>query len=183
MVAFESDSDEELLRHICEGSRSAFAALVKRHSGCFYRVAYRFIGNHENAEDIVQESFLKLWEYPEIWNPRKNVKFTTWLYRVVVNRCLDYRKRYSLLSLKDDISEGEQSVVNDDSLIRKEEQGALEKAIYLLPERQRVALNLCFYEEVTNQEAADIMGVHLKAVQSLLMRAKENLRERMQPYL
>ena len=71
----------------------------------------------------------------------------------------------------------------DEIMIRAQEQNALEKEIAALPERQRVALNLCFDEGLSNQEAAEVMGVNLKALQSLIMRAKTTLKERMKVYL
>ncbi len=181
MAAFESESDEELLGHIQSGNHNAFAVLVKRHSGRFFRLAYRFTGSSENAEDMVQDCFIKLWERPDIWQPKNNVKFTTWFYRVVVNKCLDLKKKPAMAMLEDDVAGSDPA--NDDFLIKKEEQRALEGAILKLPERQRTALNLCFYEELSNQEAADIMGLKLKALQSLLMRAKTTLKEQMQNYL
>ena len=183
MVAFESYSDEELLVHIQDGNHNAFATLVKKHSGRFYRLAYRFTNNRENAEDIVQESFIKLWERPDIWQARKNVKFTTWFYRVVANRCLDLQKRYAPSALEDDMQIEGNDPANDDFLIKQEEQRALEQAIANLPERQKTALNLCFYEGVSNQEAADIMGTNLKTLQSQLMRAKNGLKKQLKNYL
>jgi RNA polymerase sigma-70 factor (ECF subfamily) len=71
----------------------------------------------------------------------------------------------------------------DQAMVRREEQAALEQEIAALPERQRTALNLCFDEGLTNQQAAEIMGLNLKALQSLLMRAKTTLKQRMKSYL
>ena len=132
---------------------------------------------------MVQEIFIKLWERPDMWQPKKNTKFTTWFYRVVVNRCLDLKKKPVMSFLDEDIQVVDNNPANDDFLIRHEEQRALEKSILDLPERQRTALNLCFYEELSNQEAADIMGLNLKALQSLVMRAKTTLKEQMRNYL
>jgi RNA polymerase sigma-70 factor (ECF subfamily) len=176
---FEKMTDEDLLIAIQDGNHSAFGSLVRRHSGQFFRLAYRFTGNNENAEDVVQECFIKLWERPEIWQVDKNVKFTTWFYRVVVNRSLDLQRKTTPYALHEDFEIENNDLANDEVLIKKQEKIALEKAIALLPKRQRTALNLCFYEELSNQDAAYIMGLNLKALQSLLMRAKGSLKQNM----
>jgi RNA polymerase sigma-70 factor (ECF subfamily) len=156
--------DHELLALVQGGSHAAFSELVQRHNGRFYRLAFRYLQTKEAAEDVVQEAFLKLWENPSIWQADKNTKFTTWFYRIVVNLCLDWRKRKRPVELIDPL------VIVD------------ERENADLPERQRTALNLCFDEGLSNQDAAEIMGVNLKALQSLIMRAKTTLKERMKNY-
>lgn len=181
--AWRDKDDHELLKLIQEGNGQPFATLVERHTDRFYRLAYRYLQNKEAAEDIVQDAFLKLWENPALWQPERNSKFTTWFYRVVVNLCLDMRKRKSAASLEDDSAVIDERERTEERMIRVQEQEALEKAIADLPERQRMALNLCFDEGLTNQEAAEVMGLRLKALQSLIMRAKTTLKERMKNYL
>lgn len=168
--------DARLLNRMCEGDGSAFAVLVRRHTERFYRVAYRFTGNRAEAEDIVQEAFIKLWERPTLWRADRKASFTTWFYRVVVNLCLDHKKKKRPSALMDDSWIPDERATHEETLLQNETAARLEKAIGELPERQRVALNLCFYEDISNQEAADIMGIKLKALQSLLMRAKATLK-------
>lgn len=175
--------DQELLALIQDGSHQAFAELVQRHTARFYRLAYRYVQNRETAEDLVQDAFLGLWENPASWRPDRNSKFTTWFYRVVVNLCLDWQKKKRPMPLDEDLPLVDEREPVDDAMIRIQEQRLLEKEIAALPERQRTALNLCFDEGLTNQEAAESMGVNLKALQSLIMRAKTTLKERMKAYL
>jgi len=175
--------DHELLALVQEGSHPAFAELVKRHTERFYRLAFRYLQNKEAAEDVVQDAFLKLWEDPSKWQADRNTKFTTWFYRVVVNLCLDWQKRKRPVELTDEIPLVDNRETADQAMLRSEEQRILEKEIAALPERQRTALNLCFDEGLSNQDAADAMGVNLKALQSLIMRAKSTLKERMKNYL
>jgi len=85
--------DESLICRIQEGSHEAFTTLVDRHSNRFYRIVYRLVSSKDDAEDIVQEAFLKLWGRPNLWDPSKRAKFTTWFYRVVINLCFDHRKK------------------------------------------------------------------------------------------
>src|SRR5215470_5750921 len=180
-----SDKDDhELLALIQDGSHHAFAELVKRHTERFYRLAYRYVQGKETAEDIVQDAFLKLWENPGTWQPERNSKFTTWFYRVVVNLCLDWQKKKRPAELLDDqvpLADDREAI--DAAMIRSQEQKILEQEISALPERQRMALNLCFDQGLSNQEAAEVMGMNLKALQSLIMRAKTTLKERMKAYL
>jgi RNA polymerase sigma-70 factor (ECF subfamily) len=171
--------DESLLRRIQDGDHGAFASLVHRHAKRFYSVAYRIVHDRDDAEDLVQAAFLKLWERPDLWDQRKQTKFTTWFYTVVTNLCLDHAKRKRPLPLPDEIELVDGAPGQDDLLDGKQRRAVLDRLIRRLPERQQLALNLCFYEELSNQEAADIMGVNLKALQSLIMRAKATLKEQL----
>lgn len=176
-------NDQALLALIQDGSHQAFAELVRRHTEPFYRLAYRYVQNRETAEDVVQDAFLRLWENPASWRPDRNSKFTTWFYRIVVNLCLDWQKKKRPMPLDEDTPLVDERETADEAMIRIQQQKLLEKEIAALPERQRMALNLCFDEGLSNQEAAEAMGLNLKALQSLIMRAKTTLRERLKTYL
>ena len=176
-VAWPEKDDEELLALIQHGSQEAFSVLVHRHTERFYRLAYRYLQSKETAEDVVQDAFVKLWEDPGRWQAERNNKFTTWFYRVVVNLCLDWQKKKKPLELGDqELSIADDRDIPDIAMIHAQEQKILEKEIAALPERQRTALNLCFDEGLSNQEAAEVMGLKLKALQSLVMRAKTTLK-------
>ncbi|BAW80972.1 RNA polymerase sigma-70 factor ECF family protein [Candidatus Nitrosoglobus terrae] len=179
-LAREEDNcgDAILMGWVRQGNHTAFTRLVERHAERFYRLAYRYLQHRQEAEDIVQQSFTRLWGQPELWNPAKQVQFTTWFYRVIINACLDARKgRRIWVEVSEEINDT--ALLPDDRLQKHEEQRVLEREIQALPERQQTALNLCFYEGISNQEAAEIMGIGLKALQSLLIRAKTTLKERM----
>jgi RNA polymerase sigma-70 factor (ECF subfamily) len=120
-----------------------------------------------------------LWERPALWDQRKHTKFTTWFYTVVTNLCLDHTKRKKPLALPEEIELVDGRPGQEDVLHQKQQRAWLDRVIHGLPERQQLALNLCFYEGLSNREAADIMGVNLKALQSLIMRAKTTLKERL----
>jgi len=175
--------DESLICQIQEGSHEAFSALVNRHSNRFYRIAYRLVFSKDDAEDIVQEAFLKLWNRPNLWDPGKRAKFTTWFYRVVINLCLDLRKKKKLINLPEDIEFPDENPGPDVLFDVHQKQAVLERFIHELPERQQLALNLCFYEGLSNSEAAQIIGVKVKALQSLVMRAKTTLKHNVKQYL
>jgi RNA polymerase sigma-70 factor (ECF subfamily) len=171
--------DRQLLALITDGDQQAFSTLVERHTDRFYRLAYRYLQSKEAAEDVVQDAFIKLWEDPTRWQAGRDTKFTTWFYRIVVNLCLDWLKKKRPLELDPDMPLLDDREPPDAELIRSEEERLLEAEIAALPERQRLALNLCFDQGLSNQEAAEIMGLKLKALQSLIMRAKTTLKERL----
>lgn len=175
--------DESLIQRIRKGSHAAFAVLVNRYSKRFYSIAYRLVINKADAEDIVQEAFLKVWYRPQLWNPDKQVKFTTWLYKVVINLCLDHNKKKKPLALPEDLELADKQPGQDVLLDIHQRQALLDHFMQKLPERQELALNLCFYEGLSNKEAAEIIGVEVKALQSLIMRAKTTLKDKVKRYL
>ncbi len=170
-------SDEMLLAGIRAGSRDDFTELVKRHSARFFRVAFRVVHNHTEAEDIVQDSFIKIWQAPEIWQADQNARFTTWFYKIVLNHAINIRKKRKV-SVETDMDMMRDPVPPvDERMMAAYRQQWMRDQIRCLPTRQQIALSLCFFEGHSNQEAADMMGLGLKALQSLLMRAKATLRE------
>lgn len=178
-MASTEDSDESLMRLIRQGSHQAFAILVRRHTDRFYAAAFRLSGRVSEAEDLVQDAFMKIWQKPDVWKDDRGAKFTTWFYRILVNQNIDrMRKNQKMVSgetilpfIADSKADPEMAAGTS------EEQVRLERALSALPERQRTALTLCFYEGLSNAEAAGAMGVKTKALESLLMRAKTGLRE------
>ncbi len=178
MANMDEETDESLLGRIVDGDQQAFASLVRRHTRRFHAAAYRMCGDGTESEDIVQDAFLKLWEKPQSWNAAKGVKFTTWFYRVVTNLAIDRMRKKKALPAGDAMERMVDTAPGQDqALYEKQRENALEQAVQSLPERQKTALNLCFYEELSNREAADIMGVSVKALESLLIRAKAALKD------
>jgi RNA polymerase sigma-70 factor (ECF subfamily) len=170
------DGDAELLRAIAEGDRAAFDRLSRRHLDRAYGVALRMTGSRADAEDVVQDVFMRLWLKPESWRPGQ-AQFSTWLYRVVVNRCLDLKRRPKGADL-DSVEEPPDPDANaEDSLLAQERNRALESAVAHLPERQRTAVVLTYTAGLRNAEAASTMEISVKAFEALLVRAKRELRD------
>jgi RNA polymerase sigma-70 factor (ECF subfamily) len=178
-IHFQHLDDESLIRKIQEGKHEAFREIVDRHSKRFYSTAYRLLFSKNDAEDIVQQAFLKLWERRLFWNPSKGAKFTTWFYRVVVNLCLDHNRKKKPMPLCENMEPVDRHDGQETLLDQKRRQALLDRFIQELPERQQLALTLCFYEGLSNQEAAEIIGIKLKALQSLIMRAKTTMKEKL----
>ncbi|MBN2333317.1 MAG: sigma-70 family RNA polymerase sigma factor [Deltaproteobacteria bacterium] len=176
-TALDLLADPDLIIRIAAGDHQAFTMLVNRHAEHYYRLAWRLLHHGENAADIVQEAFLRLWQHPERYDGHRGSSFTTWFYRVVVNLCIDQQRKKKPEALEESyqpIAAG----VNPEKLVAERQcHDCLAMMIQTLPVRQKAAMTLCFYEELSNQEAADIMGISLKALQSLLVRAKNALRQ------
>lgn len=179
LIASTDDSDESLMRLIRQGSHQAFAILVRRHTDRFFAGAFRMSGNAQEAEDMVQDAFLKIWQNPNVWKEDRGAKFTTWFYRILVNANIDRLRRSQKVTSGETILPFIADARPDPerATAESEEQQKIEKALSALPERQKTALTLCFYEGLSNAEAAEVMGVKIKALESLLMRAKTGLRE------
>lgn len=174
----ENLSDEELMVRVQDADHSAFSILVTRHTRMFYAAAYRMYPYQDEAEDIVQEAFMKLWNRPEIWKADKGAKFTTWFYRVVTNQAIDFARKIKNTKGSEVLDRITDKTANQQEVMEQTQQEQmLEDAIQELPERQKLALNLCFYEGLSNKEAAEIMEVGVKALESLLMRAKAGLKD------
>lgn len=177
MVDDTNDTDEGLVGRIQNGDHQAFAILVRRHTDKFFGLAWRLLGNDAEADDVVQDAFLKLWAQPDLFRADAGARFTTWFYRVVSNMALDRlrgRRRWSGPEMLEFMADT--GTLSDQNYEEKEMQKHIEQSIAGLPERQKLALNLCFYEGVTLPEAARVIGIGEKAVESLLMRAKSGLR-------
>ncbi len=171
-------SDEDLMARVQKADHGAFSVLVNRYTKMFFSAAYRMYPDVNEAEDIVQESFLKLWSRPQIWDASKGAKFTTWFYRVVTNLAIDHVRKKKNTKGSDSLERIMDKTPRQDEVLEEQEKKmVLEEAIGNLPERQRIALNLCFYEGLSNKDAAQAMDVNVKALESLLMRAKKGLKD------
>jgi RNA polymerase sigma-70 factor (ECF subfamily) len=175
----DENGDAQLLARIRQGDKAAFATLVQRHARRFYRLAYRFVHHRAEAEDMVQEAFIKLWAEPTLWQADRGASFTSWFSRIIINRCLDARRKKTSLPLDAAMELADHRLSAEQMLIDAQQHQRLEAEIARLPERQRIALNLCFNDGISNQQAADVMQLPLKALQSLLMRAKTTLKQRL----
>lgn len=140
-------------------------------------LALRMTGAHQDAEEVAQEAFLRVWAVAERWDPDGGARFTTWLYRVVMNLCLDRRRRTPMLGI-DEVAEPADSSPSGLELYgRDQARGLVAEALAALPERQRAAVSLCYFGEVSCQDAADSLEISLSALESLLVRGRRALRD------
>ena len=171
-LADEFGLDDAALLAACgRGDHQAFAALAARHYDIAYRVAWRMTAGHADTEDIVQDVFLKLWDDPLQIREAKALR--GWILRAVSNRAIDRFRRKP----HDAIDEVEEPrAAPDHGSERAGIANDVDRAIAQLPERQRQALALVYFEGMGNIAAADALGISVEAVESLLGRAKRGLK-------
>lgn len=172
-----AEADAALIASVVNGDQRAYAALVRRHLPRVSSITRRMLFDDGIAEDAAQEAMLRLWTHAASFDPTK-ASLSTWITRVTVNICLDrLRKRQEEQWPEDyDISiEAEQeNALLQDQLAKK-----LDAAMVTLPERQRIALILCHYEEMSMADAASAMETTVEAVESLLGRARRGLKKQL----
>ena len=139
------------------------------------------LGTDGEAEDAVQDVFLKLWTHAARWRPGA-AKFETWLYRVALNACYDRLRRRGGQPLEDAAEVPDAGPAPDAGLDAMALSAGVERALAALPERQRAAILICHFENRGNLEAAEIMGLSVEAIESLLARGRRNLRAHLAPF-
>lgn len=170
------DEDSELLDELATGDEAAFRILVERHIDRAYAIALRMVGNAADAEDVVQDTMLKIWSHRGRWQHGR-AKFSTWLYRVISNRCIDLRRkpRNENVETVPEVADGQPGAV--EIIERNELNGMLELAMQRLPEQQRIAVIFSYHENMSNGEIAQVMDTTVAAVESLLKRGRQQLRQ------
>jgi RNA polymerase sigma-70 factor, ECF subfamily len=169
------DSDEALMARVARGDERAFQLLSRRHLPAMLGLARRILGNAAEAEDVTQEALMRVWTYAPRWQPL--AQFRTWLTRVVVNLCLDRKRRAPWVALEmagnivDPAPDAGERAESD------ERERMLATAIDKLPARQRSAIVLTYGEGMSNAQVAEILDTSVSAVETLLMRGKQNLRQ------
>jgi len=186
------DEDIELMLRFQSGDEACFERLAELHKDRVFNMACRFLGDYQEAEDTTQEVFLKIYRAKNIYRPQ--AKFTTWLYIICKNTCLKAldKKHPGTVSL-DGIIELEEDAAPMqaadpsspspvDSMVDSEAASVIKAAIDSLPPSQRMAVILCRYERLSYEEAAAVMLCSVKAVKSMLHRARVGLKEKLAAY-
>jgi RNA polymerase sigma-70 factor (ECF subfamily) len=179
-----ADPDIELMLRFQEGDEAAFEELVHKHTRGVLNLVFRYLADASRAEDVSQDIFVKVYRARMKYEPK--AKFSTWLYRIAVNHCLnEIRARKSQPAVSapvNDLLEQPSGEDPDARISRSELQQAVKSAIDSLPENQRMAVILARYEDMSYDEIAETMGMSLEAVKSVLFRAKENLKQALSKY-
>jgi RNA polymerase sigma-70 factor (ECF subfamily) len=168
------DSDEALMARVARGDERAFRELASRHLPPMLGLARRILGNAADAEDVVQEAMLRVWTYAPRWRPL--ALFRTWLTRVVVNLCIDRKRRTPWVELE---AAGEiiDPAPHAGAKAERDERDRMVAAgIAQLPARQRAAIMLTYGDGMSNSQVAEILDTSVSAVETLLVRGKQNLR-------
>ncbi|WP_339933363.1 RNA polymerase sigma factor [uncultured Brevundimonas sp.] len=169
------DPDEDLVRRVGQGDPAAIQTMVARKLPRMLALAQRMLGDPVEAEDVAQEAMLRAWRQAPRWTPGK-AKFDTWLHRVALNLCYDRLRRRREIPTDTLPERADDSASADRGLMAVETGLRVDAALARLPERQREAIVLCHYQELTNIEAAALMKVSVDALESLLARGRRALR-------
>jgi RNA polymerase sigma-70 factor, ECF subfamily len=175
--------DSELISRAAGGDAAAFQAIVERHRSMVYRVAYQFAGNHHDAEDIAQEVFIKV--YRSLDKFRQDAQLTSWLYRIVMNACIDHRRRSAPAAVAPFGEEAEQKLLNAHEEAPGPEERAygselgelLESAIARLPHGQRIVFVMRHHQGLKLCEIAAALGLAEGTVKRQLHAAVHRLRQ------
>jgi RNA polymerase sigma-70 factor (ECF subfamily) len=168
--------DRALALAVSRGERAAIAALTQRCLPVVHSVARRLLRDPAEAEDIAQETFVKVWRAIDRFDADR-ARLETWVARIATNACLDKLRKRREDTLDDDAPERADGAPQADDLLAADASAQrVRAAIAALPERQRAALELCSFQDCTNIEAAEILGVSIEAVESLLARARRKLK-------
>lgn len=173
--------DAALVEAALAGDTTAFDELVTRHRRAVYQVCYRFVNQHEDAADLTQDTFVRAWK--ALGRFRGQSRFSTWIYRIAVNVSLN---KVSLKTPQAEVVDfdrlaDQREPAPGDALAVRERQAMVRKAVQSLPPRQRAALILRTYHDLSHQEVADIVGTSVGAVKANVFHALANLRKRLEP--
>jgi RNA polymerase sigma-70 factor, ECF subfamily len=181
-------SDEQLIHALAQSDENALKILVERYSPSIYRFSVRYTGDESLAEDVAQEVFLRLFLHAKKYTAGRS--FKTWLFTIVRNVSVDlarpysHRKSATLRGSGDEPLEefAPESIANgslsqEDQVANREKRNRIIDALHDLPEKQRAAIILKYYEDMSTREIAEVLHKTLSSVEALLARAKRNLFE------
>ncbi|TXK64898.1 RNA polymerase sigma factor [Alkalisalibacterium limincola] len=169
------DPDQTLLDLIRDGDEQAYGVLLDRHLERIHALAQRMLGNAADAEEVAQDAFLRAWQQIPNWQPG-TAKFSTWLHRVAMNLCHDALRRRRDSRPVEDIQPVSGEPGPEQLARRQDRSGRVQAALATLPERQREALVLSHYQELSQREAAAVLEISEEALESLLARGRRALR-------
>lgn len=184
--------ENDLLHGLQRGDSNAFIQLVTQHEHRVTNICYRFLCNREDAQDVTQEVFFEV--YKSIGKFRQEAKLSTWLYKIAVTRSLNFLKKRkrkeqierlrNLLPFKTGMAHAVASLqpTPEQDIEQQEQIHILQQAIDSLPKNQKIAFTLSQYDGVRYAEIAEIMNTTLSSVESLIHRAKKNLRKQLHQY-
>ena len=170
-----TDPDEDLLVRVAQGDPAAVRALAARKLPRQLALAGRMRGEASEAEDVAQEAMIRAWRQAPTWAPGA-ARFDTWLHRVTLNLCYDRLRRRREIPTETPPEQSDEGPAPDRGLEAADVGRRVAAAMSVLPDRQREAVALCHYQEMTNIEAAAVMGVSVEALESLLSRGRRALR-------
>jgi len=176
----DRSDDDALMARVAGSDASAFRALVEAHGALLHRIAFRMLGDAAEAEDVAQESLLRLWRDATKWQAGHS-GVAAWLTRVCMNQCLDRLRRRKFASEEAVPERADESPLAPDTIDAEASRERVVAAIADLSDRQRAAIVLTYYEDLSNNAAASHLDMNIKAFESLLLRARSALGKALGP--
>lgn len=179
---YAAAADSELLQYMADGQDAAFEVFAARYLQALNRLVYRLGFNGSESEDMLQDILVHIWQKAHLWTRQEGITARAWIYRVATNLCIDVQRKNKRQPVQNAIDidmthAGEDNVRTDAQAEASEREDRIKVALAKLPERNRMALVMVYYEEMSNKEAADAMGVSVKAIEALLVRSRKMLRK------
>jgi RNA polymerase sigma-70 factor, ECF subfamily len=171
--------DEDIIRLILKGDCELYSELIDRYSNKVYSTAYSYTHNQEEARDLVQEILIKV--YNNLHGFKSEAKFSTWMYRIAVNSCIDWSRRHKSKNLITAWSTDDDNILDnitsgsdgpEDVLLKQEQKDAVRSMVADLPEIYKTVLILYYFEEMQVQEICNILDCPRKTIETRLYRAK-----------
>lgn len=172
--------DHTLMGMTARGDRDAFAELMARYLQIMVAVADRVLDNRAEADEVAQEAYMRLWVYAPQWDPNGTGTVRTWLSRVVTNLCLDRRRRRRSVPLDDAGEIEDETRLAPERMQDADRERVVKDLLETLPDNQRIAVVLAYFEEMSGKEIAAAMKTTVGAVESLLVRARRSLKTAVQ---
>ncbi len=172
--------DNELVRRVAACDRVAFGMLMRRHMAAMVMTAQRLMSSRTEADDVVQEAFLRLWMHAGRWNEHGTAQFKTWLRRIVTNLCMDRLRRRAWLPWE---AAGDPEDENADSFASTADKKSAEiirRCIAELPLKQKCAVQLYYVEGLVGHDVAETMSISIGALESLLLRARRRMKRQLE---
>jgi RNA polymerase sigma-70 factor (ECF subfamily) len=185
LPAPEAADDAALVARLAARDAQGLREVVARHAAALHRIAYRMVGDAHEAEDIVQEACLRLWDHAPRLAQRHPpgtpagaaLRLSGWLRRVVTNLAIDRLRQKRRMADEEVPERADEALLADEAIALAQRDGTTRALVMALPARQRAAIVLTYYEELPNAEAAAAMEMNIKAFESLLHRARAALRQ------
>ncbi|MGC2855115.1 sigma-70 family RNA polymerase sigma factor [Novispirillum sp. DQ9] len=179
----DRDADEaDLLARVAAGDREAFQALVHRLAPRGQAVAARMLGSRSDAEDVLQDALLRLWRDAGRFDQARGTRVATWFHTILVNLCIDATRRRRPAAPLDEAAEvADPRADGDRALAALDDSRRVAAALALLPVKQRAAITLCYFEGMSNADAAAVLETTVHALEALLVRARRSLRSHLEP--
>ncbi|MCH8257402.1 MAG: sigma-70 family RNA polymerase sigma factor [Proteobacteria bacterium] len=168
--------EADLIRESVNGDESAYELLLEQHLPSLTNYVMRMMANTAEADDIIQETFIRLWTHGQTFNPRY-AKLTTWLHNIAHNLCIDHFRKHNRMIGEPTEQPDVEARGPEQGYIQQRQVRSIQEAMMALPEKQRSAIIMCHYQGLSNKDAAAVIEISIEALESLMARGRKKLKD------